>query len=150
DPAPSVNAAATALGQQGAGFALIGGLALEAWGIPRATKDADFAVPVGVAEAAAETLREPTTEVRPLRIGGVGVRDSQRGLRIDFVDRRFHFAPLFQDAISEANASGRKARVGGRDVSLVSLEFLLAMKLVSGEPKDDVDVRRILQRQELQ
>src|SRR5215510_1180252 len=139
DPGPSVTAAATVLEQQGAGFALIGGLALEAWGIPRATKDADFAVPVGVAEGAAEALRTPTTEIRPLRIGGVGVRDSQRGLRIDLVDRRFHFGALFHEAIAEANASGRKARVGGFDISLVSLEFLLAMKLVSGEPKDDID-----------
>jgi hypothetical protein len=80
----------------------------------------------------------------------MGVRDSERGLRIDFVDRRFHFQTLFENAIREANASGRKARVGGRHVSLVSLEFLLAMKLVSGEPRDDIDARRILQRKELQ
>jgi hypothetical protein len=150
DPGPSVAAAAAALEQQGGGFALIGGLALEAWGIARATRDADFAVPVGVAESAAEALRTPTTEVKPLRIGGVGIRDSKRALRIDLVDRRFHFGPLFQEAIREANGSGRKARVGGRVVSLVSLEFLLAMKLVSGEPKDDIDARRILQREELQ
>lgn len=149
DPGPSVMAAATALGDAGAEFALIGGLALDAWGIPRATKDADFAVPVGVAERAAETLRGPATEVRPLRIGGVGIRDAERGLRIDFVDRRFHFAPLFADAISDAVRSGRKARVAGQDVALVSLEYLLAMKLVSGEPKDDIDARRILQRDEL-
>lgn len=128
---------------------LIGGLALDAWGIPRATKDAGFAVPVGAAEKAADSLRGPATEVRPLRIGGVGVRDSQRGLRIALVDRRFHFAGLFQEAIRDARASGRTARVGGYDVSLVSLEFLLAMKLVSGEPQDEVDARRILQRQEL-
>src|SRR5262245_55912249 len=149
DPGPSVKAAAAALEQHGADFALIGGLALDAWGIPRATKDADFAVPVGAAEKAAETLRGPATEIRPLRIGGVGVRDSQRGLRIDLVDRRFHFAALFRDAIREARASGRKARVAGCDVSLVSLEFLLAMKLVSGESKDEIDARRILQREEL-
>jgi hypothetical protein len=67
DPAPSVNAAAAALEQQNAGFALIGGIALEAWGIPGATKDVDFAVPVGAAEPAAETLRKPSTEIRPLR-----------------------------------------------------------------------------------
>jgi hypothetical protein len=150
DPGPSVATAVAALEKQRALFALIGGLALEAWGIPRATKGVDFAVPVGVAESASEALRMPTTEVRPLRIGGVGVRDAQRGLRIDLVDRRFHFGSLFQEAIREANASGRKARVGGHDVSLVSLEFLLAMKLVSGDPKDDIDVRRILQREELQ
>jgi hypothetical protein len=149
DPGPSVTAAATALGQAGADFALIGGLALEAWGIPRATKDADLAVPVGVAARAAEVLRESTTEIRPLRIGGVGVRDAGRGLSIDLIDRRFHFAPLFRDAIAEALASGRKARVGGIHVSLVSLEHLLAMKLVSGEPKDESDARRILQREDL-
>jgi hypothetical protein len=129
---------------------LIGGLALDAWGIARATKDADFAVPVGVAEQAADALRGPSTEVRPLRIGGVGLRDSKRALRIDLIDLRFHFAPLFRDAIAEARQSGRKARVSGHDVSLVSLEFLLAMKLVSGEPKDEIDARRILQRQELE
>jgi hypothetical protein len=97
DPGPSVAAAATALSQQGSLFALIGGLALDAWGIPRATKDAGFAVPVGAAEKAADALRTPSTEVRPLRIGGVGVRDTSRALRIDLVDRRFHFAPLFDD-----------------------------------------------------
>jgi hypothetical protein len=149
DPGPSVAAAAAALERQGADFALIGGLALDAWGIPRATKDADFAVPVGIAENAAESLRGPATEVRPLRIGGVGVRDHVRGLRVDLVDRRFHFAALFRDAIHEAVESGRKARVAGHDVNLVSLEFLLAMKLVSGEPKDEIDARRILERQEL-
>jgi hypothetical protein len=148
DPGPSVEAAAGALDGHGP-FALIGGLALDAWGIPRATKDADFAVLVGVAEKAAETLRGPATEVRPLRIGGIGVRDGQRGLRIDLVDRRFHFADLFREAIDEAHRSGRKARVSGKDVSLVSLEYLLAMKLVSGEPKDEIDARRILQREEL-
>lgn len=148
DPGPSVQEAASVL-REGE-FALIGGLALDAWGIPRATKDADFAVPVGVAERAAEALRGAASEVRPLRIGGVGLRDSERGWRIDLVDRRFHFAELFRDAIREAQASGRKARIGGHDVSLASLEFLLAMKLVSGEPKDEIDVRRILQRQELQ
>ena len=31
----------------------------------------------------------------------------------------------------------------------MSLEFLLAMKLVSGEPKDEIDARRVLQREEL-
>jgi hypothetical protein len=149
DPRPSVEAAAAVLHDQSTEFALIGGLALDAWGIPRATKDVDFAVPVGAAEKAAEALRGPETEIRPLRIGGVGVRDAVRGLRIDLIDRRFHFAALFTAAIEDAVRSGRKARVGRRDVALASLEFLLAMKLVSGDPKDDADVRRILQRQEL-
>ena len=149
DPGPSVDAAASVLEAQGSAFALIGGLALDAWGIPRATRDADFAVTVGAAERAADSLRGPDTDVHPLRIGGVGLRDSKRRLRIDLVDRRFHFEALFREAIEEARSSGRKARVAGRDVSLVSMEFLLAMKLVSGEPKDEIDARRLLQRHEL-
>ena len=34
-------------------------------------------------------------------------------------------------------------------MGLVSLEFLLAMNMVSGESKDEIDARRILQREEL-
>jgi len=149
DPGPSVSLAAAALQGISAPFALIGGLALDAWGIPRATKDVDLAVPVGSAEPAAERLRSATTEVRPLRIGGVGLRERDRGLRIDLVDRRVHFSGLFQEAIAEAASSGRRARVAGIEVPLVSLEHLLVMKMVSGEPKDEVDARRILQLETL-
>lgn len=149
DPGPSLQAAAAALEAEQAPFALIGGLALEAWGIARATKDADLAVPVGMAEAAAQRLSRPGAELRPLRIGGVAVRDEGLGLSIDFVDRRFHFGALFASAIAEAGASGRVTKAGSLSVPLVSLEHLLAMKMVSGEPKDDADVRRILRLETL-
>jgi hypothetical protein len=144
DPRPSVNAAADALEALGADYALIGGLALDAWGIPRATKDADFAVPIGSAEPAADRIKDAEGQVRPLRIGGVGVRNEAAQIRIDLIDRRFYYGRLYQEAIAEAKASGRRVQVGDRSVPLVSLEHLLAMKLVSGEPKDDVDARRIL------
>jgi hypothetical protein len=144
DPGPSVAAAVEALSEIAARCALIGGLALDAWGIPRATRDVDLAVPVGAAEPAAERIRRPATEVRPLLIGGVAVREPERNLRIDLIDRRFHFGALFADAIAEAAAAGRRARVGGVEIPLVSLEHLLAMKMVSGEPKDEIDARRIL------
>jgi hypothetical protein len=146
DPAASVHAAVEVLSAVGSPFALIGGLALEAWGISRATKDADFAVLVGSAEPAAEKL---AAETRPLKIGGVAVRDDSRNLRIDFIDRRFHLADLFRQAIEEAAAARRMTMVGELEVPLVSLEHLLAMKLASGEPKDDADVRRILRLQAL-
>lgn len=149
DPGPSVAAAQDALDPLGVPYALIGGLALDAWGIPRATKDADVAVPVGAAERAAERLVGDGVETRPLRIGGVGLRDAVHGLRIDFIDRRIDFARLFAEAIDEARTSGRRVQVGTRQVPLVSLEHLLAMKLVSGEPKDDIDARRLLQLERL-
>ncbi len=144
DPFPSVHAASAVLSAAGTRFALIGGLALEAWGIQRATKDADFAVPVGSAEMAADQLAAKTAQIHPLRIGGVAVRDETRNLRIDFIDRRVHLAGLFRHAIEEASASGRVTIVRDLEVPLVSLEHLLAMKMASGEPKDDADVRRIL------
>src|SRR5688572_17965717 len=78
DPSASARAGAQALRDLGVPFALIGGVALDAWGISRATKDVDFAVPVGAAEKAALSL---TATQRPLRIGGVAVRDDQRNLR---------------------------------------------------------------------
>lgn len=144
DPIPSIHAAAAALDASGTPFALIGGVALDAWGVPRATKDVDFAVPYGKAEEVAKLLEAPSLQTRPLRIGGVALRDAVRNLRIDFIDRRFYFGPLFREAIAEAAEAARKVRVGERDVPLVSLEYLLAMKLVSGEDKDDIDAGRIL------
>lgn len=149
DPSASVRAAVAALSATGAPFALIGGLALEAWGIARATKDADFAVPVGCAEKAADELAAENVERRRLRIGGVAVRDDARNLRIDFIDRRVHLAELFRQAIEEASAARRVTAVRELEVPLVSLEHLLAMKMASGEPKDDADVRRILRLEEL-
>ncbi|MBI4817720.1 MAG: hypothetical protein HY791_15770 [Deltaproteobacteria bacterium] len=142
DPRPSVEAAVWALQTTQAPFVLIGGLALEAWGVGRSTKDVDFAVPVGAAEAAAG-LFDPETR-KPLRIGGVGIRAPKNGIKIDFIDRRFYFRELYRELLEEAASANRSVSVSGIEVPLISLEYLLATKLVSGEPKDDFDVRRLL------
>lgn len=145
DPTPSIHAGVDALEALGAPYALIGGVALGVWGIERATKDVDFAVPVGWAEKAADRFAD--LESRPLRIGGVAVRSPT--IKIDFIDRRFYFKKLYREAIDEAGRSGRGARAGDRVVRVVSLEYLLAMKMVSGEPKDDQDAHRILELESL-
>ncbi|MBI2378652.1 MAG: hypothetical protein HYV07_31940, partial [Deltaproteobacteria bacterium] len=149
DPIPSVEVAVAALEGLTAPYALIGGIALDAWGMSRATKDIGFAVPVGTAEAAASTIKVEGVQTRPLRIGGVGLRGSVLDLHIDLIDRRFQYGALVREAIEEAVGSRRRARIGRHEVPLVSLEFLLAMKMVSGEDKDDIDAQRILQREEL-
>ncbi|MBI2374633.1 MAG: nucleotidyl transferase AbiEii/AbiGii toxin family protein [Deltaproteobacteria bacterium] len=140
DPRPSVEAGARVLEELGAHYALIGGLALNAWGISRSTKDADFAVPVGIAEVAAAKLGLRTI---PLRIGGAGVRSES--VAIDFIDRRFYLAKLYGDAIEEARSSSRRTQVGSFEIPVVSLEYLVVMKLAPGEPKDDADLHRILE-----
>ncbi|MBI2376149.1 MAG: nucleotidyltransferase [Deltaproteobacteria bacterium] len=142
DPGPSVAAAVRALEADGSRFVLIGGLALEAWGVGRSTKDVDFAVLVGAAESAAGHFDAAFR--KPLRIGGVGIRDPERAIKIDFIDRRFYFRDLYRELMEEASAANRSVSVSGIEVPLVSLEYLLATKLVSGEPKDDFDVRRLL------
>jgi hypothetical protein len=150
DPGPSIVAAVDALRSLGVEYALIGGIALDAWGLSRATKDIDFAVPVGVAERLSAHFQSMGAEVNPLRIGGIGIRAENPSIRIDLIDRRFHFAKLFSDAITEAVQSGRVIQSAEQEVPLVSLEYLLAMKMVSGEPKDDIDARRILSMEALQ
>lgn len=149
DPAPSIEAATRTLDANGVAFALIGGLALGAWGIARVARTLVLAVPVGAAEPAAEQLVAGGGQKRPLRIGGMAIRDPDRNLRIDLIDRRFHLGALFRDAIAEAHAAQRFTRAGQIAVPLASLEHLTAMKMASGEPKDDADVRRILQLEQL-
>ncbi len=149
DPQYSARRALQALHAVSGRHALIGGLALEAWGVPRATRNLDLAVPTGVAERAARELTGPGILTRPLRIGGVGVRGEEPTLRIDFIDRRHHFASLFLAALDEAEAANRWTRLAEHEVPLVSREHLVAMKLVSGAPKDDADVRRLLQLEDL-
>ncbi|MBI4816849.1 MAG: hypothetical protein HY791_11355 [Deltaproteobacteria bacterium] len=144
DPTHSLNVAADALEVLKAPYALIGGLALDAWGIPRATKDADIAVPLGVAEKTSAAIEIAGSEHRPLRIGGVGIRASSPDVRLDLIDRRFEFHELYRELIEETQVSGRVTKVGAREIPLVSLEHLLATKLVSGQDKDDIDVKRIL------
>ena len=90
DPGPSIAAAVEALASIGAEYAMIGGLALDAWGISRATKDVDFAVHTGVAEKLSAHFEASGAEVRPLRIGGIGVRIEKPAIRIDLIDRRFY------------------------------------------------------------
>ena len=71
DPTASIEAAVAGLDAIGTAYALIGGLALEAWGIPRATKDVDIAVPLGAAEPVAVLVAGTGGERHRLRIGGV-------------------------------------------------------------------------------
>jgi len=75
-----------------------------------------------------------------LHIGGIGLREE--GVTIDFIDRRLHgIDRLFRVAIEEASC---EVNVGENSIPVVSLEHLIAMKIVSGEPKDDKDLKKLL------
>lgn len=146
DPRPAARVAASILRKVGAPHAIIGRVAMWTYLSPEQhefTKDVDFAVPAEFIAAVEAEVRRRKLACRQLRIGGIGVRDGD--LRLDFIDRRVHHAALFREAIEAAQRSGRVVSVGRVKLPLVPVEYLVAMKMVSGEPKDDRDVKRLLE-----
>ena len=110
------------------------------------TKDVDFAVPLTEIQSIEQEIISRKLNYSYLSIGGLGIRE-QKDIKIDFIDRRLRQTNLlFAEAIEEARS---KVIVGVQEVPIVSLEHLIAMKMVSGEPKDDKDVKDLLKAQTL-
>ena len=145
DPGPSLVCAVELLGKHQIPCALIGGVAIWAY-VPaseqRLTKDVDLAVPGTWSAQVEAALTNAGHRPIPLEIGGWGVREDT--LRADFIDRRVDFATLYQDAVEEAGQAQRWAEIDGAQVLLVSPEYLVAMKLATGERDDEHDVERLL------
>ncbi len=125
--------------------ALIGGVAMAFHGFERYTKDIDLAVALSKSSAATTELAD--LDPRPLKIGGVSILTST-GVRVDLIDRRLEFQALFEEALASAT-NGQVAEVGGRTVPVVSRSYLIAMKMVSARPQDEVDIRELLKQPDL-
>ena len=131
---------------------LIGRLAVWAW-LPENsekqayTKDLDVAVTKADLFDIRNYFRSRDYEVRELLIGGINIKDD-KDINVDFIDRSSiewaDYSPLFEDAINEAADSDRKITVGDKDIYLVSVEYLIAMKLATGERKDEDDATILL------
>ena len=146
DPKPAARVAASIIKRARASCAIIGRVAMWAYLPPEHqefTKDLDIAVPAEHIAAVEAEVRHRKLPHRQLSIGGVGVR--QGDLKVDFIDRRVHCAALFREAVEAAHRAGRRLSVGRTNLPLVPVEYLVAMKMVSGEPKDDRDAKRLLQ-----
>jgi hypothetical protein len=122
---------------------LIGGAALQAYGIVRATRDVDFAVTREESAAIERAASAAGVVVSPLRIGGVSVPLGDT--RADFIDRRVEVEPLFLEAIAAARRAGFAVEVGASKVLVAPLEYLVALKLVGVRPQDEADVARLLE-----
>jgi predicted nucleotidyltransferase len=150
DPNPSIRFALEFLSKAGISrFALIGKLAmwiyLEDESQHEYTRDVDFAVFFREIIKIEDEASKQGLNYEQLHIGGIGIRE--KGLNIDFIDRRLHGVDqLFTEAIE--NASG-EVYVDGDPIPVVSLEHLIAMKIVSGEPKDDKDLKTLLALKEV-
>jgi len=145
DPNPSIKLALKIFMDIGiTQFALIGKLAmwthLEDESQHGYTKDVDFAVFLKEAAKIEKEVTKKNITYKYLNIGGIGIREN--GLSIDFIDRRLNGVDLlFAEAIESASL---EAYVGDTAIPVVSLEHLVAMKMVSGEPKDDTDLKILL------
>ncbi len=144
DPNPSLKAALRFLAETGVtDFALIGRVATWVY-LPadrqQFTKDVDIAVittDIGKIETA---LKLRGLKIYQLPIGGVAVREPD--MTVGFIDRRQGgFDVLFKEAIAQAR---RDVKIFGEIIPVVSLNYLITMKLVSGEPKDDLDAKSLL------
>lgn len=150
DPNPSIRFALEFFLKAGISrFALIGKLAmwiyLEDESQHEYTRDVDFAVFFREIIKIEDEASKQGLNYEQLHIGGISIRE--KGLNIDFIDRRLHGVDqLFTEAIE--NASG-EVYVDGNPIPVVSLEHLIAMKIVSGEPKDDKDLKTLLALKEV-
>ena len=150
DPEPGARLAKELLESIKAPFAVIGRIAVWAYlppGEQEFTKDIDLAVPREFIASVEEQLKKRNIAYRPLTIGGIGTTDKE--ILIDFIDRRQFHRNLFRDAIEQAQNQRHTIQIGTVTLPLVPVEYLVALKMVSGEPKDDNDVKRLLEYAEL-
>ena len=142
----AVGQAAAVFESLGIPYMLIGGLAVSAWGEPRATLDADFTVwtepddfeqtVLRLCESFQCLTRNPAEFTRGTRVLPVRTR---QGTRMDII---FGALPWEKAAIARA----QRKELAGRSVAVASVEDLIVMKLFSEREKDADDARRLLIR----
>jgi len=146
DPNPSAVFGCDLLESEGVVFALIGRIAM--WTMlpeeqQEFTKDVDFAVPLQSYAQIRAALARRSIVAQELPIGGLAVREDN--IRVDFIDRRDGgLNGLFEDAIEDARRTGNSTQVEGRRIPVVSPEYLVALKVVAAERKDQQDAVRLL------
>jgi predicted nucleotidyltransferase len=125
-------------------YMLIGGLALSAWALPRATLDVDLTLWV-TAESRDRvcdflSARFTARVARPrefVRKTGVLPAATDEGVRLDFIFAAF---PFERTMIERAPLR----QIGRVAVRVARLEDLILLKLPSPRPRDQEDVRLIL------
>ena len=124
-------------------YALIGGFAVAAWGIPRATHDVDFALALGASDAAALSRflqaefrpGEPDDPLRGVFKTSVSVGDQSIPVQLILLPTRWN-AIVFQDM--------ELLDVFHCAVPVVTWKALILLKLYAGGPQDLLDARQIL------
>lgn len=150
DPNPSGRFVHSVLNETGAKGILIGRLAVWVWLSEERkhafTKDMDIAVTGEYLHRIRKWLNDRQIRYLELEIGGINV-DRPGQVNVDFITRCCafgDFSPLFKDAIHYAAEYGETVEVGDDKLSVVSPEHLVAMKIGTGEKKDEDDAEALL------
>jgi hypothetical protein len=125
------------------GYALIGGFAVSAWGVPRATQDFDFAIAIDQADPQALATfiggryqpGEPDDPLRGVVIVSMEVEHEPISLQLICLPSRL---------IGLAFKHIEMLSVLGCSVPVVSWQALIILKLYAGGPHDLLDVHQIL------
>ena len=140
---------ARACDRAGVEYAIIGGIAVGAYTVPRATKDADLVIALGkddgaridrlLGELVAEGFRVNQEAMRRRLARGPYLMTTWLGMtRADFMLKR-------PDAYWQSALDRRRImRFDGRDLWFASPEDVVALKLVAARAQDIEDVKRIL------
>ena len=124
-------------------YALIGGFAVSAWGVPRATHDVDIALGLGASDPAALSrflqaefrLGEPDDPLRGVFRMSVSIGDQSIPVQLILLPPLWD-AIVFQDL--------KSLSVSGCLLSVVSWQALVLLKLYAGGPQDLLDAKQIL------
>lgn len=119
--------AAQLAAKEGIPVVLGGGFAMQAYGSDRLTQDVDLIAP---------RLPSFAEEGDDLVFGGKAI--AHKGIPIDIIVRADDYADLYDEAVHKAKSKP------SYDVKLVTPEYLVAMKMVAGRPKDDLDLNFLL------
>lgn len=138
------------LAEAGVEFVLVGGLAVNAWGVVRGTKDVDIVVAPDpenlkrVAEVAVEAhghvqkgesfLSTPFSIANELASGERVAIETELGL-LDVVQGLDGVPPY-----AELRASAVETEILGVKVDVCSIDALRQMKQAAGRPRDQVDI----------
>lgn len=124
-------------------YALIGGFAVAAWGVPRATQDIDFAVAIG--------SKDPHALAASIggRYDSGGVDDPLKGVIRATVTVASGSVPVQLVFLPDAFTNAVFQRVETLSISnhrvpVVKWDILLLLKLYAGGPQDMLDARQIL------
>jgi predicted nucleotidyltransferase len=137
---------AAALAKHKIPYMVIGGQAVLLYGEPRATKDIDITLALGIDKlgrvldairAAKLRLLADDAEAFARRTMVVPARNEKTGIRVDFI-------LSFSDFERQAVARARGVKIGRTTVRFASLEDLVIHKMIAGRPRDLEDVETIL------